>query len=196
MKPRAQKPRPKVATLAELRSGCRDAPAVWLALCDLSAERGSVLITPTRETLCTMTGIKRAKTVSKGLTALVNGGWIDRELIPVTVAGRQTARLLRITLKRALTGAPNSPAVKGAKRPLEKNAVKGAKRPYAKGRKTPFDFPTERGAPLSAGAERRPQTNDHAPYESESARIEREKMDAIRAAREAGETDQEAFLPC
>jgi len=86
-------------TLAKLVAECSSAPAVFLALCELAAERGSHVTTPTRAILSLRTGLS-AETISKGLTALESAGWVSREHVPVKVGNVQTATLLRIVLLR------------------------------------------------------------------------------------------------
>lgn len=189
MTKRSVKARPKLATLAELRTACRDAPVVWLALCELAAERGSNYVTPTRAKLSEMTGVTRLKNISAGLTALHRAGWIQRELIPVTAGGRQTARLLRIVLCKVPHSGTASGVRKGRQVALTyETPVKGGRRPYAKGRQVAFDFLKE-GERCDMLRNRPPQDIEREtepPAESTIARLEREAMERIRAARLAG----------
>lgn len=91
----------KPVTLASLFQRCRFAPVVWLALLELSAERGgSRIVTPTRTELAKRTGIDRFPTISAALTALEKAGWIERHHVPSFRGSRRTATLLRIELRR------------------------------------------------------------------------------------------------
>ncbi|HLX64690.1 MAG TPA: helix-turn-helix domain-containing protein [Planctomycetota bacterium] len=94
---RARRPKPK--PLAALVSECLTAPAVYLALESMAAERGSAVITPTREDLARLTGLS-LETVSKGLTALDKARWIHRAHVPKFSNGVRVATLLRIVLNR------------------------------------------------------------------------------------------------
>ncbi len=87
-------------TLAKLFSCSPTALAVWCVLCDLSDKRRSPIVTPTRDELARAVGIDRLKTISTALTLLEAAGWIDRAHVPVTDAGKRTATLLRIVLRR------------------------------------------------------------------------------------------------
>ena len=58
MKHRKVKHRPKQWSRAKLYQECRAAPVVWGVLEDMAYERGSPVITPTREQLTAATGIK------------------------------------------------------------------------------------------------------------------------------------------
>lgn len=134
--------------LARVTKACRSAPAIWMALEQMSVERGSPVITPTRKELSELSGIPRVKTISRALTVLEDGGWISRAYVPISKGNVRCATLLRITLCR-----------RGRKTPLTAtSAVEGAKRPSSKGRKTP-QSPTERGGlngpalSLSVGSE-------------------------------------------
>lgn len=168
-------------TLARLVRRFRSAPAVWLALLDLADARGSKIVTPTRPELAEATGIARMKTISAALTALECAGWIERVHVPVRDGGQVTALLLRIVLRRMGQQTPHT----------KRHAVRGEKRPKGKGRKTPHDFPTERGAPtapaplgLSAGA----GAAAPAPLpEQPTTRIEPELSAAIQSEPEAAE---------
>lgn len=120
-------------SLAEVTGACRSAPAVWVALVDMGAERGSATVTPTRERLAELTGIKKHRTISDALTVLAKAHWISREHVPVLQGGRQTATLLRVVLRRGRkTAHTGHGSVEAEKRPI------GAHR--RRGRKTALDF--------------------------------------------------------
>jgi len=128
----------------------RLAPVVYVALQQLSAERRSPVVTPTRNELCGLTGCRRVKTISGALTALHSAGWITRNL----VNPREGITWLRIVVRQSAVG--GGVCGKGRKSPLTGHAaVEGEKRPTSKGRKTPLDLLRKKGAsrcPLSAGA--------------------------------------------
>jgi hypothetical protein len=63
MKSASKRKRKKQESLAALVARQRSAPAVWLALCDMADERGSRVVTPTREQLRQLTGLSE-KTIS------------------------------------------------------------------------------------------------------------------------------------
>ncbi len=86
--------------LARITKACRSAPAVWLALLELGAEKGSPVVTPTRGELSKTSGIQRVRTISTALSILVEAGWIRRVHVPVLNRGSRHATLLRITLCR------------------------------------------------------------------------------------------------
>lgn len=184
---RTAKPRPKMATLAELRASCREAPVIWLALCEMAVERGANLVTPSRELLSKRTGIKRMKTISAALTALELAGWIQRKHVPVKQGGKQLATLILVVLNRVPQRDTVQSNHRGRKTPrMAKTTIEGEKRPSTLGRKSPQDSLKRESAPLPAGAERRPQTNP-THEENPITRIENERLALIRAAREAGE---------
>jgi hypothetical protein len=176
MKHRAN--RKRESTLAELHADRPSAAAVYLALLDLSAERKSNVVTPTRELLAERTGVN-VKSVSNALTALQRAGWIARAHVPIFAGTRQTATLLRITLCRRGRSTTHT----------GRSAVEGVKRPKGKGRSTPLDSPTERGGhpipALSGTGIARESAPETQPTEHPSARIERERLAQIRARREA-----------
>lgn len=124
-------------SLARVTKACRSAPAVWVALLDLSESRGSPVITPTRDELSRLSGISRVKTVSKSLSVLEEAGWIGRVHVPIVVGNMRQATLLRINLCRRGRKTPHTAT----------SAVRGAKRPKGRGRKTPQDSLSERGGP-------------------------------------------------
>ena len=127
--------------LARVTKACRSAPAIWMALEQMSVERGSPVITPTRKELSELSGIPRVKTISRALTVLEDGGWISRAYVPISKGNVRCATLLRITLCR-----------RGRKTPLTAtSAVEGAKRPNSRGRKTP-QSPTGKGCGLNGPA--------------------------------------------
>ncbi|MFH0983387.1 MAG: helix-turn-helix domain-containing protein [Planctomycetota bacterium] len=176
-----RKPRAKPWPLADVYRASHAAPVVWLALLDLADKRGTPVVTPTREGLAKATGIDRHKSISRALTALEQAGWIDRRHVPVGKGGRQVATLLRIVLRRRGRKTPHT----GRNALGAKSALYGAK--AVEGEKRP-NFPTGRGRarppplPASRGAAARPAD---ACSEHPSARIERERLATIRAAREA-----------
>lgn len=175
-------------SLAKLRGECGAAPAVWIALIDLAAERESNIVTPTREQIAEVIGINRVKTISTAFTVLEKAGWIERAHIPVVESGKRTATLLRLVLCR-----------KGRKTPSTAHtAVRGEKRPKCKGRKTPQDFPYGKAgvenpaaAPSDDGRatrDARSSTSARIPLPVHpSARIEQEKLAAIRRSRRSAE---------
>ena len=89
--------------LARVLQAHRLAPAVWLGLLEISA--GATTVTPTREQLSAVTGIKRLASLSAALSVLVKAGWIAREVVAVQSgdAHEMTAKVLRITLRRSTT---------------------------------------------------------------------------------------------
>lgn len=147
MKPSKRRPkRQKLWTLKRVIAECRIAPAVWMALCDMADERGSIVVTPTRELLSKVTGIRRLPTLSRALTVLHNAGWLIRTLVP---AGDITARktLIRITLCRIERKTFHTVG----------GAVSNEKRSTSRERKTCADSSFRRGGrpstpPLSADA--------------------------------------------
>lgn len=64
--------------LARMHSNCPYAAIVWLALCELAVEQGSSRVATSRNRLAEHTGIHRAPTLSRALSALEAGGWIHR----------------------------------------------------------------------------------------------------------------------
>jgi len=86
--------------LAKVVRECRSAAAVWLSLEDMAHERGSVVVTPTREAIAVAASLKKHDTVSEALSALEAAGWIERRHVPVFKGGRQVAVVLRIALRR------------------------------------------------------------------------------------------------
>jgi hypothetical protein len=87
--------------------------------------------------LAEITGITREKTISTALSALEQAGWIERVHVPVTVGGKRTATLLRITLCRMGRNLPHTVTP----------TVRGGKRPKGRGQKTPQDSLSERAQP-------------------------------------------------
>ena len=146
--------RKKQWALSKVCRACRSAPAVWLVLADLAAERRSHLVTPTRELLSRVSGVRGLKTVSKALTTLHNAGWIERIHKPVTQSGKRTATLLRIVLRR---GTYTQFRKGQTTTRTETPAVEGKERPKGKGQKTPQDLPKGKGGvpspPLTRGGE-------------------------------------------
>ena len=151
-------------------------PTVWLALLDLSAERGSLLVTPTRDALAKRAGIRRLETISRALTVLEGASWIERTHVPRFKDGRRTATLLRIRLRRTARKT----------RSTEKSAVRSEKRNGSKARKTqrlPYGERRAQHAASPAGT-----AAAGAAVESDATRIERERLEAIRTARAKRET--------
>lgn len=137
-------------------------------------------MTPTRGQLAELTGLGKLETVSRALTTLEKAGWIDREHVPVTKAGRRTATLLRIVVrgdailslrKARKTGATEAVVSLGGTgtrfRKARKtgatgrNAVEHQKRAKGRAPKTGQDFPKGKGTcptavppPLPAGGQR------------------------------------------
>ena len=100
MKRRKVQRRPQQWSRAKLYRQCRAAPVVWGVLEDLAYERGSPVITPTRDQLLEATGSKTTRNISTALTTLHAAGWLIRTLVPVFEGGRQMGRLIRLTLTR------------------------------------------------------------------------------------------------
>lgn len=98
--PRRHGRRKAPAPLSIMRGLKGDGPSVYLALADLAAEVGARVVTPTREQLSQLTGIKKLDAISKALTALSKARWIHRIHVPVSSGGVQIATLLRIVLLR------------------------------------------------------------------------------------------------
>jgi hypothetical protein len=86
-------------SLSKLYLNNHQAPVVYMALQMLAEAEQRRTVTPTREKLVALTGISRLPTVTKALTTLVVAGWIDRVHKPIFSGGRQTATVLRITLR-------------------------------------------------------------------------------------------------
>lgn len=189
MSKRPVKRRPKPWPIVKLYGECRAAPVVWLTLCDMAADRGSPVVTPTREQIAQATGIKKLATVSAGLTALHKAAWLDREHVPITQAGRQVATMLRLVLRR-VAGAHSRSARKTAS--TAQTSVAPEKRLIARGRKMGADFPKGKGArtapPLPANAGVSGAAPADAQNEHPSTRIERERLVAIRRKRVASDT--------
>ena len=99
-RPRAKQGRKRRRAWAvkKLHAECRAAPAVWLALCELAAERGSSLLTPTREQICKIAGISRPRTISTALRALADAGWIDVHRVRVSGKNGGFATLMKVVL--------------------------------------------------------------------------------------------------
>ena len=96
-----KRPRRRAKPLAELVTNCPSAAAVWIALSDLAADRGSSVVTPTRAQLRTLTGLT-LKTISRALTSLETAGWLDRVHVLRENSGALVT-LLRIVLRRKRT---------------------------------------------------------------------------------------------
>lgn len=184
-------------TIAQVYGKRPTALVVWTALCDMADERGSSVLTPTRAHLSGLTGITRHKTISAALTTLEKAGWVDRVHVPVSEHGKRTATLLRIVLRRRGRSAPLTVEAKrdattkgrlrrGRSAPLTgAHAVEGAQRPKGRGRSAPLDSSKEEGAPLAGFEAGGVAGRDPVPSEHPAACIEREKMAAVRAKREA-----------
>ena len=178
MKKRTVKRRRKQWSLAKLCDKCPSVALVWLALLDMAAERGSSVLTPTRETLARATGIRKHRTISKSLTRLEDAAWIDRVHVPV-VSNGQRKTLLRLILRR-----------KGPSRAYTKqSAVEAPQGPKGRGPSRAHDFPKGKGAdtaPPLMGADGTTrgcaaQTADaEDTTEHPSVRIERERLAVAR----------------
>ena len=146
--------RRKPWSLAKLHRACHSAPVVWLALQELADARGSARVTPTRAELCKLTGIRKPDTVSKALTALRKAAWIEIDHVPVSKAGKRTATLLRVVLRRDTTDRFRKHRKRG---PTGPRAVCTEKRGNSRPRKTGQDSLLQReGAsppPLSGGTD-------------------------------------------
>lgn len=97
---RAVRRRGKPWSLIRLHRECWAAPTVFLALVQLGNERGSPVVTPTREVLSALTGIRRLPTITAALTALDKANWIQRFIIPVG-GGAEHKTMLRIVIHRS-----------------------------------------------------------------------------------------------
>lgn len=183
---RKSKKRPAEWTLAEVVNECPRATAIWVALHDMSVERGSPVVTPTRKELAA-----RASTsltiVSRSLTTLTKAGWIDREHVPVVEGNRQVATMLRVVIRRSAQKI-------GA---TVKNAVAHKKSALASAQKIGADFPSERGAaqkavaPSVEGTPSSRTATTQQTAEHPAAIIERKRLEAIRAKREANGREQQ-----
>lgn len=169
--------------LAVLNRKCRSAAVVWVALQDMASERGSHLVTPTREELMTRTGISRTQTISKALTALDKAGWIERNIVRQPGSGGQFVTLLRVVLLRTQQKTHRT----------DRTSVRSGKRTDSTGRKTPLDSSKEeRGAAedgaapsLKVGASPgRP--HEHPPTIDRIAQLEDERLASIREGKEVG----------
>ena len=191
---RPPKRRPKEWTLAQVRRACPSAPVVWVGLCDMAEERGSILVTPTRESLAAVTGIKKPATISAGLTVLTKAQWINRTHVSSSQKGQRTT-LLRIVLRRSArkTASTGHTAVAPGKRPDSRGRKRGADSSFRRGRvrkTTPRPAeagrsPDAPGSPHTPHRERQSQKRLPGEEEHPSVRIERERMEAIRAERVA-----------
>jgi hypothetical protein len=188
--------RKKQESLAALIARQRSAPTVWLALCDMADERGSRVVTPTREQLRELTGLNE-KTISAALTALEEVGWIDRVHKPVMVGQKRVATLLRITLIRRTpltvrTRQHSNDRRKGRSTPptkqvshhdtealsrngrstpsTERVAVEGVNRPKGKGRFRPKTFLRKEAGPRPRPRLRRAPASTRAPRQRRSGR--------------------------
>lgn len=136
-------------SLARVTKACRSAPAVWLALEQLAADKGARIVTPTRDLLCKLGGLRNVKTVTLALNTLEAAGWVDRAHFPAYRASGQRVTLLKIILryttqKTTRIGTP---------------PIRPVKRSQGKTQKTGRNSPTERGGlngsalSLSVGSE-------------------------------------------
>jgi len=130
---RKRKTQRELWALARVCETCPSAARVWVALQDSAIERGSPVLTPTRESLAQATGIRRLQTISDALTALTKASWLDRIHVPVVEGGLQTATLLRLVLRRGTLQYPRS---KRKTLHTAKSPVGNEKRCTAKQRKT------------------------------------------------------------
>lgn len=184
-------------TLAQVRTECSSAPTVWLALMDMAEERGSSVLTPTRQILSEATGIKKLATVSMALSALDRARWIDRVHIPSWQDGQRTT-LLRLVLRRSArkTVRTARAAVAPEKRPKGSARKTGADSYYVRGGGTKKPSPPSRRSGPTAGRPDTPNQNGHPEKEHPAKKIERERMAEIRKKRETEErTEQEPRQP-
>ena len=65
-------------SLAKITKECSSAPAVWIALEQLAAKKGTHVVTPTRDLLCKLSGLRAVKTITRALNALEAARWLDR----------------------------------------------------------------------------------------------------------------------
>jgi len=154
--------KPPVEPGAALWAKSHAASNVFGALEDMAAERGSPVITPTRQQLMDTTGVRKTATISAALTALEQAGWIDRVHVPVMVGSRQTATVLRVVLRRrcpstALTG---TNAVAPVKRHKGRCRLRAQDSSYGRERNTPAlnaggvaQAPSDTGQLLQQGLE-------------------------------------------
>ena len=136
-------------SLAKITKECSSAPAVWIALEQLAAKKGTHVVTPTRDLLCKLSGLRAVKTITRALNALEAARWLDRAHFAARRANGQRVTLLKIILR-----------YRGRKTPsIGAPSIGDEKRPQGKGRKTSPNSPTERGGlndsalSLSVGAE-------------------------------------------
>ncbi len=122
----------------------------------MAEERGSTMVTPTREDLSERTAIRRLPTITAALTALSEARWIRVQHVPVIQWGRRTATLLRILLLRSArktlaTGQQGG--TENKRRSAQKTLATGTgpvaheKRSHSSARKTLADFPKGKGRP-------------------------------------------------
>ena len=191
------KRRPKPWTLARVRAECHSAPVVWLALCDMRAERGTQLLTPTRKLLSERTGITRHNTISQALTVLTSAGWIDLTHVPSSQNGNRTT-LLRLILRRMQQKTVHT----GGSSVCNENRCNSKQRKslpdsyYVRGGGTKKPSPPSRWSGPPAGRPDTPPINRHPEKEHPAEKIERERMAEIRKRRETTErTKQKAREP-
>jgi len=96
----ARRKRKPAWPLSKVVAVCRSAPAVWLALQNISEERRTHIVTPTRTDLSQRSGVARANTISRALSTLEEAGWLEREHVPVFEGAQRVATLLRIILRK------------------------------------------------------------------------------------------------
>ena len=128
-------------SISKVTKACRSAPAVWLALEQLAAEKGTHVVCPKRKLLCKLGGIRDVKTITLALNTLEESGWLNRGHFEAYRDDGSRVTLLKLVLlyKTQKTGAIGAPSIRPKKR------IK------VKTRKTGANSPTERGE-LNASA--------------------------------------------
>lgn len=94
------KRRPVQSSMRDVHDRCPSAIAVWAALCDMADALDTQCLTPTRQQLSNLCGVRDLDTISKALRVLHEVKWICKETMPVTDNGKITAKVLRITITR------------------------------------------------------------------------------------------------
>lgn len=86
--------------LARVMAKCSKAPVIYQALLELAGLRESIVVPTTRLELASVSGVKRAPTISEALTVLELAGWIDRVHVNKFEGGSFKAKLLKVILNK------------------------------------------------------------------------------------------------